>query len=146
LTPCLGSLLTRRDRDFRGGWLRLLMPPTVDTTTRGRRHVQTLDLGRVRTSGLLALDTRRLHSVGWHPKPQSATQLCHLEVPKSAAHPRLKSNSGIGTSKSLITQAIRAPGHTPTPTRSTAHGRLVSKPSHPGKSILAAPQTLNQRQ
>jgi hypothetical protein len=77
LTPCLESLLTRRDRDLRGGWLRLLMPALNNSTTRGRQHVQTLGLGRRWPSGLWSLETRRLHSSSWHSRSRHfATSRC----------------------------------------------------------------------
>ena len=112
LTPCLELLLTRRDRDFRGGWLRLLLPAVINTTTRGRQHVPTPSLKRNVTLYLATLEANRLKFVGFHRRSQSAAKFCHLEVPKSAAHPRLRPKSSIWTSKSSNTQALPTPGHT----------------------------------
>jgi hypothetical protein len=59
----------------------------------------------------LRLEVHRQYLAVRRSGSQPATQFRHLEVPKSAAHPRLRSKSSIGTSKSSNTQAIRALGH-----------------------------------
>lgn len=77
------------------------------------------------------LETHRLHLAVRRSRSQLATELRHLEVPKSAAHPRLRSKSSIGTSKSSNAQATRAlPGlslshHTRPATIQVAHTSRV---------------------
>jgi hypothetical protein len=88
------SLLTRCGRDFRGGWLRLSMSAIINTTTRGRQQSQTLNIEQC--WALQLFDSKRIANTllslcgarGHSPQPTFAAR--HLEVPKSAAHPRLR--------------------------------------------------------
>jgi hypothetical protein len=88
------SLLTRCGRDFREGWLRLSMSATINTTTRGRQQSQTLNIEQC--WALQLFDSKRIANTllslcgarGHSPQPTFAAR--HLEVPKSAAHPRLR--------------------------------------------------------
>jgi hypothetical protein len=97
VTPCLESLLTRRDRDLRGGWLWLLMPALNNSTPRGRQHVQTLDLGERWSSGLWSLETSRLHSSSWHSTSR------HLATSRCPSPQRI-----LGSGQSRVFEQARA--------------------------------------
>lgn len=139
LTLCLKPLLTRCDRDFRGGWLRFSRSATINTTTQGRQQSQTLNIERC--WALQVLNSKHI----------AYTLLCgargHSSQPNFATSRCPSPQHILGSGPSRVSEQARARTHKQlvrldTNTRSIVHSGIVSTPS----AHCLYRTTLDQRQ